>query len=92
MRVRYVTAMARERAAWRQFIAAGIGTSAGERAYERWQEAAQRMHALETDMRDAGLQPPDRLFVPSTSLMRRAAERFGEAAENDPDAFIGSGD
>lgn len=92
MRVRYLTAMARERAAWRQFIAAGAGTSEGQRAYEQWQEAAQRTRALETDMRDAGLQPPDRLFVPSTSLMRRAAERFGEAAENDPDTLSAAGD
>lgn len=89
MRVRYVSAMARERAAWRQFIAAGAGTSDGERAYQRWQEAAHRMHAIETDMRDAGLQPPDRLFVPSTSLMRRPAEDRGEA-DIDPDAFIAS--
>lgn len=83
MRTRYVQAMARERTAWREFVAAAATASDARDAYERWQAAEAEKRQLAALLRDAGMCPPDGLLASSTSLGRRRFEALDDFDELD---------
>lgn len=70
MRHAYLQAMERERAAWRHFMLANACAASSLKAHEGWRAAARQLEAVAQQLEEAGIEPPQRFFLPSTSLAR----------------------